>query len=923
MSEHALTSEQLAAVTHKDGPCLVVAGAGTGKTTVITQRIAHLIQEHGVTPDQVLALTFTDKAAGEMQGRLDELLPYGTFITTSTFHGFCNDLIRRHAYRIGINPEARLITEADQTAILREYIEQLPLRHYRRTYNPTPLLKQIAHYIENAKEAQLQPEQLITHAENAIKNAFDEAEAESAEQYLELAQCYKVAAQLYEKLEVLTYADLLRHTRDILQSSASVRKKEQDRFQYLLIDEYQDTNSIQAEIAYLLAGDRANLFVVGDDDQAIYRFRGANVKNILDFKERFPNAVVVTLTENYRSTQPILDAAYKLIQNNNPHRLETYLNISKKLNSNKEGTVEPIYLHHSTGAHEAENVASEIERLITSGEFAATDIAIIARSHNQLDPFEEELQTLKVPINRIKEGNFYQEPSVVQALAYLRFLSAPQNSENLFHLLTGEPFSIAGEDVINWNVSARKNHLSLWDTLNKPDSDLSESLSFAVQFYKSALHEHASDTPSTALRLYIHESKWQTKLVDAGEERAAIHLMSLYNQARTFQLLHQPTSVASFVDHCDRLISSGENINVQSEVDTAREGVTLITAHSSKGLEFPVVFVVNMVMRRFPLQINGGDLKLPAELITPLKDNVPHEEERRLAYVAFTRAKELLYITDAERYGANKTTSKASPFIAESLGIDMPPEFADQPLRSIAFTTQDTPDTREPLRFPSQLSASALEAFDSNPARFYEQYVMQIIPEDLVAIEFGNAVHNTLRDVLNARREHISLDIVKTFTQYWVGEGYITAEIRDEEFKEGVDMVVRYLEMLGTDYCPPLIEETLSLRLPNGFRVVGKVDCIEDTGSGHLRIVDYKTGSKSAKESDVRDNLPLAIYAAALTQQGKVVDEVCLRYLRTGSHPNFKITQSFIDTKVTYTEELVERIRSAYKMRQFPDTGKF
>ena len=187
MPERSLTPEQQQAVSHVDGPCLVVAGAGTGKTTVITERIANLILAHEVAPEHILALTFTDKAAAEMQGRLDELLDYGTFVTTSTFHAFCNDLIRRHAYRIGINPEARLITEADQTAILREYIGQLPLKHYRRTYNPTPLLKQIAHYIEHAKENQLSPEVLIAQAKKSRENAFDEAEAESADEYLELA----------------------------------------------------------------------------------------------------------------------------------------------------------------------------------------------------------------------------------------------------------------------------------------------------------------------------------------------------------------------------------------------------------------------------------------------------------------------------------------------------------------------------------------------------------------------------------------------------------------------------------------------------------------------------------------------------------------------------------------------------------------
>jgi DNA helicase-2/ATP-dependent DNA helicase PcrA len=268
-----LNAAQLDAVIHKEGPCLVVAGAGTGKTSVITKRIAHLVTVHKVDPDHIVALTFTDKAAGEMQERLDEILDYGTFVTTSTFHSFCNELIRRHAFRIGINPEARLITEADQVAILREHLDRLPLIKYRRAYNPAPLLRQIARYIEQAKEAQLSPDELIAHAKKMEEAAGDETEAESAAEYLELAHCYQVVCDLYAELEVLTYADLLKYARDILQSSPAVKSEEQSRWQHLLIDEFQDTNTIQAEIAYLLAGKQANLFVVGDDDQAIYRFR--------------------------------------------------------------------------------------------------------------------------------------------------------------------------------------------------------------------------------------------------------------------------------------------------------------------------------------------------------------------------------------------------------------------------------------------------------------------------------------------------------------------------------------------------------------------------------------------------------------------------------------------------------------------------
>jgi DNA helicase-2/ATP-dependent DNA helicase PcrA len=921
----SLTPAQQEAVTHTDGPCLVIAGAGTGKTRVITERITHLILERRIAPDHIVALTYTEKAAAEMQERLDELLPYGMFgVVTSTFHAFCNELIRRHAFRLGINPEARLVLEADQIAILREHIDRLPLELYRRPFNPMRLLKDIAAYVEQAKEARITPAELIAHAEAAYTGAYDEAEQETAAQYLELAKCYEAIVDIYKELDVLTYADLLAHARTILADSAAVRKDEQDRCTYLLIDEFQDTNTIQAEIAYLLAGERANLFVVGDDDQAIYRFRGANVTNIINFTKQYPTAKVITLLDNYRSNQPILDAAYRLIQNNNPHRLESYLNINKKLIAHNEAGSTPEHLRFSTGSHEAEGVAARIQALLETGTYRLEDIAILGRSHNQLAPFAQELEALGIPANRSKEANFYEEPSVLQALAFLRFLSHPNDSQNLFRLLTGAPFDLTPAELVPLNIVAKKRHGSLWSVLCDESVVRSDVLQDTCGYLDGVLETDAAKSPSFAMRSHLTKSGWNKRLYDEAEEQAANHLNILHRQIKTFELLHPTTTIGQYVEHAFRLIESGESIAVDSELNPPEEGIALLTAHAAKGLEFPVVFVVNLTSTRFPLKDMARGFRLPADLVTPLKDQVTHEEERRLAYVACTRAKELLYLTSAEKYGTNKTLSKPSPFIQEALMVKEEPALADAPLRGTSLTAPPSSVADSPLIFPAHLSASALEAYEDNPAEFYEQHVLHIIQEDQTAMDFGNAVHNTLRDHFNAQKAGETIDIRTTLERYWKAENYYSS--KEEEVREreaAVSMVEHYLGELPSDLDVALVEESITLQLPSGMRIIGKVDRIDRNSDGSYSIIDYKTGSFDAKPSDVRDNLPLALYAAALQQQGKVVRDISLCYLRTKNAPCFKITPDFLDVQLERAESLVAKLKTAYATRDFPDRPKY
>lgn len=923
MSENTPTDSQQRAINHLNGPCLVLAGAGTGKTRVITERIAKLVTEHGVDPETIVALTFTEKAAGEMLERVDLLLPYGTFgVTTATFHGFCNELLRRHSFKVGIDPNAQLVAAAEQVSLLRTHFARLPLSRLKPPFNPVRFLRGLAAFVEKAKEERVSPHALREWAARRLQST-DNAEVEEGELYQELADCYETITQIFHEHHVLTYADLLTKTLELLETSPLALKEEQERCRYLLIDEFQDTNTVQAAIAYALAGEQANLFVVGDDDQSIYRFRGANITNILDFRNRYPQAPLITLTENFRSTQNILDAAYNLIIHNNPHRLEAQAGVDKRLQSQRGAGPEVACHRYETGHHEAECVADTIKDLITNHGHEPGDIAILARSHNHLDLFEQELMNLGVPVRRAKEGSFYEQPGVEAALSFLRFLVNPSLNANLFYLLQGVPFCVPVDELRELNVTARRLSLSLWEQLNAAET-LAPELAEARIYLNDRLTHLSGSRPSEALRRHIQESSWGKTLLDDSQQLVASHLNTLYHEARSFETLNRPGTLAQYLQYVDDIRESGEDPLVENETVEQTDGVALLTVHASKGLEFRTVFVVNLVSKRFPGSDRVDQLRLPAELLNAPTDNVKYEEERRLAYVALTRAKEQLYLTGARRYGSNKTASKPSVFIQEALNVSEEPACIHHQLRGGLSKRSEAAHLSQRLPFPNLFTASALEAFEDNPASYERQHLYSILndPHDNGATAFGTAVHAVLRAAFTARKDGVPFDLEENLQRHWTGEGYENAIQREEAYATALTVLRKHLEDLPANFVPEAVEVPVELRLENGLRIIGKIDRLDRHEDGTLTIVDYKTG-RSKNPAKPKDNLPLAIYALALTQRGETVRDICLDYLLLDQRPCAAITPAFLESAQQRVNDLIELLRAAYLSGEFPEKKRF
>lgn len=913
-----LTLEQTKAVQHLDGPCLVIAGAGTGKTRVITERIAYLINQKQIAPESILALTYTEKAAAEMQNRLDSLLPYGVFgVTTATFHGFCHELLQRHCYKVGIAANARVITSADQISLLRAHLDQLPLKRLKPAFNPVSLLKKICIFIEKAKEEQITPDALKEHIKAAQASVTSEAEQEELDQLQELTDCYQESLTIYHQANVLTYADLLRFTLQVLETSALAKKEEQDRYRYLLIDEFQDTNTIQAKIAYHLAGERANIFVVGDDDQSIYRFRGANIGNILAFRQRFPEAKLITLTSNFRSSQPILDAAYRLIQHNNPHRLEAQEGLDKRLISNLAEGEAPQHHHFSTNLHEQGFVSQTVKHLLEADpELLPQEIAILARSHNHLDGFEADLERHGIAVQRSKGVSFYTLPAVEQALSLLRFLTNPNQTNNLFYLLNGRPFIVPISEIRELNLKARRLNNTLWEQLNL-EAELSTELEAAKAYLNNALDSLSDLSPSEALRKHILNSGWNQQLLAAEERSAAEQLNTLYFEAKAFESLHRPVVLAQFLSHVDGLKESGEDISVENGLNEESDGIQLMTIHASKGLEFKVVFIVNLINQRFPHNDRADQFELPVELLQNTSDTVPYEEERRLAYVAITRAKQHLYLTEAERYGANKRHSKPSIFLTEMLESPSQ-DLADLPLVG-GLLTNSKQLIEKGLTFPDVLSPSALEAFEENPAEYLRQYIYKLLPTEVGSLNFGTNVHAALHSFFSARRENSNFDLEQTLRSIWITEGYESKQQEQEAFASALLALNNHIKSLPDDLIPLHTEHKVEYCLPDGLRIKGKIDRIDQLPDGSLAIIDYKTGRKTAIPSLAQKNLPLLVYALALDQAGERVSQISLHYLMNDSIGSVDVNQAFLDKAKLRLEEVIDGMKEAYQTGVFPE----
>ena len=708
-----LNREQQEAVLHVDGPLLILAGAGSGKTRVLTYRIAHLIDECGVNPWNILAITFTNKAAGEMRERVDKIVGYGSeSIWVSTFHSTCVRILRRYIDRLGYDTNFTIYDTEDQKTVMKSVCQKLQLDS--KLYKERMLLNVISH----AKDEYISPNEFLLEAKGDFRQE-------------KIAQAYVEYQKELKKNNALDFDDLLVKTVELFQSCPDVLEYYQNRFRYIMVDEYQDTNTVQFKFISTLARQYRNLCVVGDDDQSIYKFRGANIRNILDFEKVFPDAKVVKLEQNYRSTQNILNAANGVIANNRGRKEKALWT------ENEQG--EPIlFQQFQNGYEEAEYVSGEISKKVRKGEAEYQDFAVLYRTNAQSRLFEEKFLYANIPYKIVGGVNFYSRKEIKDILAYLKTIDNGKDDLAVRRIINVPKRGIGNVTLAKVQAYADSRDISFFEALEEAGEipGLGKA-ALKIQPFVHLIHEMRLSLADMSMQDLIQAILDKTgyaedlKNEDTDESEARLeNIDEFINKAVTYEEGAEEPNLSGFL----------EEVALVADIDSVEDGdnrVLLMTLHSAKGLEFPYVYLAGMEDGLFPsyMSIAADD---PTEEI---------EEERRLCYVGITRAMKELTITCARcRMVRGETQyNNVSRFVRE-----IPPELLAR--KSVMPKEPKKPEVPQNTSYQKAKEAFRTKTFDPQQFKVVKADKLDYTVGDQVShVKFGKG---TVLEITEGGRDY-------------------------------------------------------------------------------------------------------------------------------------------------------------------------
>lgn len=954
-----LNKEQKEAVATTAGPLLIIAGAGTGKTTVITRRIAYLIGQKLAKPSEILALTFTEKAAGEMEERVDILVPYGYIDTwISTFHSFGNRVLQENAIDLGLPPDFRVLTRPAQILFFQQNLFAFDLSYYRPLANPTKFIEAILQFISRCKDEDISPSGYKKYVKKLKKTSPKKLEMTKKEwkseikRQEELASVYEKYESLKAKAGLVDFGDQVVLTLRLLREKPRILKKCREQFKYILVDEYQDTNWAQNELVKLLAKARDNVCVVADDDQSVYRFRGAAISNVLEFKKTYPKAKIVTLIENFRSGQAILDSAYRLIRHNDPDRLEVKENVNKKLVAvRKDVGGPPKEVFAETLSEEADFVAERIARLTKkskrkSQRLQFKDIAILTRANAHADPFLHALNMREIPHKFVGSSGLYAQEEVRLLISLLTAASNFDDSLNLYNLASSEIYQLPMTDAINTMDWAKRRNKSLHYVFSKIDEigeiEISKEGKEIIKKITDNLQEitglSRKESVGRVLYEFLKKVGYLSRLEQEGGVEAEIMIQNIarfFDKIREFSGLATNESVRNFIEWLEVMRTAGDD-PATSEFDPDMDAVNIMTVHSAKGLEFKVVFLANLVSDRFPTRERGDVIALPDALI---KETLPTgdfhmQEERRLFYVGMTRAMDSLHFSWARDVGG-KRIKKVSPFVLEALDKTVSSALVSRVSALEKIKKHAAPTVRNKYKLPQanqkiiRLTQGSIDDYRTCAYKYRYVHILRLPILGHHAVVYGAALHKTVASFYNAKINGKKLPLKKlleTFVNSWISEGFLSVEHEEKRLVEGKKVVEAFWRREKDKKEKPTFIEK-EFRFPVGDSLVrGRYDRVDVRGK-KVKIIDFKSTegrSKEEIEKAARESIQLKVYALAYFKNYRVIpDFVGIYDLGTGVVGGYKPTKELAEKTEKEIKETTKNIRENLQKDKFVANPKY
>lgn len=854
------------AITHTEGPLLVVSGAGTGKTHVLTGKILYLLLEKKVPSEQILALTFTEKASDEMSSRVDDALPIGHGeIQIRTFHAFADQILKERCHEIGLGLDYKILSEADLWLFLKKHVLDFKLMYFRSLTNPQKFLHALSQYFSRLMDEDITPDAYLHFCDLIMGKAVDDAEREYAEKQLELARAYETYLHLLVENSAMDFGSLIYFANRLFEKRPSVLAEYQKRFKYFLVDEFQDTNFAQNKLVMTLSAKSRNITVVGDDDQSIYKWRGASLTNIQFFKKHFPEAISVVLNENYRSSQNILDFAYNIIQRNNPNRLEISQSVNKKLISSVKKVEKPAQIYHfATLSEEVEFVAAKAKDSLRKKH----DTAILVRTNALATPFLEYFKKEKLPYQHFAPSSLFSKPGVKDCIAVLRVIADPWDDIALFRCLSFPIWEIPMKDLLEVTKKARSGNLYIYNLLS------GKVLDKAKKTIQGLIEFSRDHSVSEVLGKFIGENEYLSSVTD----EILVDIGSFSDKVKNFENAHNEKSVTDFLQYVQLIEEIGEPRDMKEFLD--RDSIKIITIHGAKGLEFDSVFIPGMVSGKFPGISRREPFELPQELIPESlpSGDIHIEEERRLFYVAITRAKEHLTLTYSDNYDGKKQW-KVSPFISEAISTgkallmnykDKNEVHSEQSSLELKKKRNNGPVT---IVLP-KLSYSQLDCFGTCPLKYKYRYLQNIPTVMPSVVNFGTSIHDTLKDFYESLKKHQPKEnddlfhhLKRIYEKNWIAKGYENRTMQEEQKRIGLQMLKRFYEKeKDVLQIPAFLEKPFTIKI-NDIVLTGRIDRIDRLSDGTYEVIDYKTGSAEKK---LDKDLQLSIYALACKEDLKI-----------------------------------------------------